>query len=105
MSGPILVFVELGTGDAAGEADRVSLETLALARSLAGALGGAAVEALLIGGDAAAVASTLGDHGVASAHVVSDRGRRGRLRPRRVGRVAGRAGQRARCGSGDRPRY
>ena len=30
MSGPILVFVELGTGDAAGEADRLSLEALAL---------------------------------------------------------------------------
>jgi electron transfer flavoprotein alpha subunit len=72
MSGPILVFVELGTGETAGEADRVSLETLAFARTMAGALGGAAVEALLVGGDGAAVAPGLGGHGVTTAHVVSD---------------------------------
>ncbi len=35
-------------------------------------LGGAAVEALLIGGDAAAVAPGLGVHGVVTAHVVAD---------------------------------
>ncbi len=79
MSGPILVFVELGTGDAAGEADRVSLETLAFARSLASSLDGAPVEALLFGtdpassaGDAASVGAGLGAHGVSTAHVVSD---------------------------------
>ena len=72
MSGPILVFVELGTGDAAGEADRVSLETLAMARGLAAGLGGAPVEALLFGAGAAAVASGLGAHGVVTAHVVAE---------------------------------
>ena len=72
MSGPILVFVELGTGDAAGGADRVSLETLAFARSLGEGLGGAAVEALLFGADAAGVAAGLGAHGAATAHVVTD---------------------------------
>jgi electron transfer flavoprotein alpha subunit len=72
MSAPILAFVELGTGDAAGEADRVSLETLGLARSLAAALGGAPVEALLIGPAAGAVVAGLGAHGVATVHVVSD---------------------------------
>ena len=72
MSGPILVFVELGTGDAAGEADRISLETLAFARSLAGGLGGAPVEALLVGPGAPAAAAGLGAHGVGGAHVVSD---------------------------------
>jgi len=68
MSGPILVFVE----HAGGEADRVSLETLALARGLSDALGGAAVEALLVGGDALDVGPGLGRHGVATAHVVAD---------------------------------
>ncbi|MEW5991325.1 MAG: electron transfer flavoprotein subunit alpha/FixB family protein [Chloroflexota bacterium] len=70
MSGPVVVFVEHG----AGEADRVSLETLAFARGLATGLGGVPVEALLIGGDATAsgLAPTLGFHGVATAHVVDD---------------------------------
>ncbi len=76
MSGPILVFVELGSGDSAGTADRVSLETLAFARSLSAGLGGASVEALLFGsaaaGVAAGLAGGLGAHGVATAHVVSD---------------------------------
>jgi electron transfer flavoprotein alpha subunit len=72
MSAPILAFVELGTGDAAGEADRVSLETLGLARSLAAALGGVPVEALLFGPAVDAVAAGLGAHGVATAHVVSN---------------------------------
>jgi electron transfer flavoprotein alpha subunit len=72
MSGPILVFVELGSGDAAGEADRVSLETLAFARGISGSLGGAPVEAVLFGRDAAPVAGELGSHGVVTAHVVSD---------------------------------
>lgn len=72
MSGPIVVFVELGSGDAAGGADRVSLETLALARTVAEGLGGAPVEALLFGADATSVAGGLGAHGVAAAHVVAD---------------------------------
>lgn len=72
MSRPILVFVELGTGDAAGAADRVSMETLAFARALAPAVDNAPIEALLIGPDATGVAAPLGAHGVASAHVVVD---------------------------------
>jgi electron transfer flavoprotein alpha subunit len=68
MSGPLLVFVE----HADGQADRVSLETLAFARSLAGALGGAAVEALLVGGGPVALAPSLGAHGVATTHVIDD---------------------------------
>ena len=66
MSGPVLVYVE----HAGGEADRVSLETLAFARALAVALD-ADVEALLIGGDAAAVGAGLGPQGVTTAHVVT----------------------------------
>ncbi|MEO7229857.1 MAG: electron transfer flavoprotein subunit alpha/FixB family protein, partial [Candidatus Limnocylindrales bacterium] len=72
MSGPILVFVELGTGEAAGGADRVSLETLAFARGISEALGGAPVEALLFSGSAAQVAAGLGGYGATLAHVVSD---------------------------------
>ena len=68
MSGPILVFVE----HAAGEADRVSLETLAFARGLATGLGGPPVEALLVGGGPTALAPSLGAHGVATSHVVDD---------------------------------
>ncbi len=86
MSGPILVLVELGAGDAAGSADRVSLETLAFARSLSGGLGrapeglggapeglgGAPIEALVFGSDAGGVAASLGAHGAATTHVVTD---------------------------------
>jgi len=68
MSGPVLVFVE----HAGGEADRVSLESLAFARGLAAALGGATVEALLVGGGSTALASSLAAHGVATVHVVDD---------------------------------
>ncbi len=75
MSGPILVFVE----QAGGEADRVSLETLAFARGLADVLGGVAVEALLTGVDGSAagtlgasLGASLGAHGVATTHVVDD---------------------------------
>jgi electron transfer flavoprotein alpha subunit len=68
VSGPIVVFVE----HAAGEADRVSLETLAFARGLAGALGGAPIEALLVGGGPTALAGSLGAHGVVTAHVLDD---------------------------------
>lgn len=67
MSGPVLVFIE--TAD--GEADRISLETLALVRGLAGEFG-APVEALTIGADAAAVGRGLGAHGVANAHALTD---------------------------------
>jgi electron transfer flavoprotein alpha subunit len=67
MSGPVLVLVEL----AAGEADRVSLETLSLARGLAGALGGS-VEAVAFGGEAASLAPGLGAHGAATAHTITD---------------------------------
>ncbi|TAK01867.1 MAG: electron transfer flavoprotein subunit alpha/FixB family protein [Chloroflexota bacterium] len=63
----MLVFVE----HASGEADRVSLETLAFARGLASSLGGVAVEALLIG-PGAELGPSLGAHGVATAHVVED---------------------------------
>lgn len=68
MSGPILVFVE----QALGEADRLSLEALALARRLAGVLGDAPVEAVLFGPESAAAAGTLGANGVRTAHVISD---------------------------------
>ncbi len=68
MSG-ILVFVE----HTAGEADRLSREALVLAGSLAAAAAaGAAVEAVLFGADAAAVAGGLGEQGVRTAHVVED---------------------------------
>lgn len=72
MSGPILVLVELGSGDAAGVADRVSLETLAFARSVADGLGGAPIEAVLFGPDASSAAAGLGAHGVVTAHVITD---------------------------------
>ena len=68
MSGPILVFVE----HASGEADRVSLETLAFARGLSLGLGGVEVEALAFGVDAASMVGRLGAHGVVTAHVASD---------------------------------
>ena len=72
MSGPILVFVELGTGEAAGGADRVSLEALAFARSLVAGAGGASVEAVMFGTGAASVAVGLGSHGATAAHVISE---------------------------------
>ncbi|MEO8463156.1 MAG: electron transfer flavoprotein subunit alpha/FixB family protein, partial [Chloroflexota bacterium] len=72
MSGSILVFVELGTGEASGGADRVSLETLAFARLLATAADGARVEAMMFGAGAEGVAADLGAHGAAAAHVISD---------------------------------
>jgi electron transfer flavoprotein alpha subunit len=66
MSGPALVLVE----HAAGAADTLSLEALALARAVVQTLG-VAVEAVVVGagGD---VASALGGHGVAAVHVVAD---------------------------------
>jgi electron transfer flavoprotein alpha subunit len=63
----VLVFVE----HAAGEADRLSLEALGLARSIAAAAGGD-VEAVLVGAGSASVAAGLGNHGVRTAHVVED---------------------------------
>jgi len=57
----ILVLVE----HADGAPDRVSLETLAMARSL-----GRPVHAVVIGPGGAAVAAALGGHGVETAHVV-----------------------------------
>ena len=69
MSGPVLALVE----HAGGEADRLSLEALALGRQIAEALGGP-LEAVLVGADGRAVAADLGAHGVSRAHVVvSDR--------------------------------
>jgi electron transfer flavoprotein alpha subunit len=67
VSGPVLVLVE----HAAGEPDRLSLEALAFASSLAVALG-ADVEAVLVGHGSAGVAASLGGHGVRTAHVVED---------------------------------
>ena len=72
MSSPILVLVELGAGESVGAADRVSLETLAFARSVANGLGGAPVEAVLFGPDANGAAAGLGAHGAGTAHVVTD---------------------------------
>jgi electron transfer flavoprotein alpha subunit len=67
MSGAVLAFVE----HAGGEPDRLSLEALAFARSLAGRLG-APLEAVLLGSGGEGVAGQLGAHGVAAAHVASD---------------------------------
>ena len=60
----VLVLVE----HSGGAADDVSRQALTLARGYAGAAG-ATLEAVLIGADAAAAASGLGEHGVAAAHV------------------------------------
>ena len=71
MSGPVLVLVEAP----GGEPDRLSLEALAMARGLAGALGGGtAVEAVLMGAGASAAASAaaLAGHGATVAHYPSD---------------------------------
>jgi electron transfer flavoprotein alpha subunit len=66
MSG-ILVFVE----HLDGEADRLSLEALALAGTLAGATGGS-VEAVLVGASARDATASLAGHGVSRAHVIED---------------------------------
>ncbi len=65
MSGPVLALVE----HAGGEADRLSLEALALGRRIAEALGGA-LEAVVVGGEGRALAGGLGAHGVSRVHVV-----------------------------------
>ena len=67
MSGPVLAFIE--TADC--EADRISLETLALVRGFAGEIG-APVEALLVGTDAATVGVRLGAHGIGTVHALTD---------------------------------
>jgi electron transfer flavoprotein alpha subunit len=67
VSGPVLVFVERF----GATADRLSLETLTVARDLASRLG-APLEAVVVGSDAAAVALALGAHGVTTAHVAAD---------------------------------
>ena len=68
MSGGVLVYVE----HAAAVAERVSLESIALARGLAG---GGPLEAVVVGGPnagLAAVAASLGAHGVTTVHLVED---------------------------------
>ena len=67
MSAPVLAFVE----HAAGDPDRLSLEALTFARSLATQLG-APLEAVVLGSEAAGVAGKLGAHGAAVAHVATD---------------------------------
>ncbi|MFI5261205.1 MAG: electron transfer flavoprotein subunit alpha/FixB family protein [Candidatus Limnocylindrales bacterium] len=69
MSGPVLALVEY----AGGEADRLSLEALALGRRLAEALGGS-LEAVVVGAGDRGLAVGLGAHGVSRVHLVlSDR--------------------------------
>jgi electron transfer flavoprotein alpha subunit len=63
----VLVLVE----HAGGVATDPSLQSLTLARSLAGR---EPVQALLIGGEAPAVAATLGSHGVTVAHIANHAG-------------------------------
>jgi electron transfer flavoprotein alpha subunit len=67
MSGGVLAFVE----HASGEPDRLSLEALALARTIAGALG-TTVDAVLLGTSADTASSRLGTYGVGLAHVATD---------------------------------
>jgi len=67
VSSPVLVFIER----AGAIVDRLSLETLTVARDLASRLG-APLEAILVGSDAAAAAPALGAHGVMTAHVAAD---------------------------------
>ena len=66
MSGAVLAFVE----HAGGEADRLSLEALGLARGLAKELG-VPLDAVVLGSDAQSV-GRLGRHGVGLAHVATD---------------------------------
>ena len=67
MSGAVIVFVE----HVGAEPDRLSLEALALGRSVAGALG-VPLDAVLLGSDAEAATAKLGAHGVGLAHVAED---------------------------------
>ena len=67
MSGAVVVLVErVGT-----EPDRLSLEALALGRSVAGALR-APLDAVLLGSGAEGASAKLGGHGVGLAHVAED---------------------------------
>jgi len=68
MSGAVLVLVE----HAGGEADRLSLEALAIGRGIARALGGVPVEAVVLGSHAASFAEPLGRHGVATLVAATD---------------------------------
>jgi electron transfer flavoprotein alpha subunit len=69
MSGPVLALVEY----VGGEADRLSLEALALGRRIAGTLGGP-LEAVVVGEEGRDLAPELGAHGVGRVHLVlSDR--------------------------------
>jgi electron transfer flavoprotein alpha subunit len=65
MSGPVLVLVEHG----GGQADRLSLEALALGRRMATALD-APLEGVVVGPHARGLAAGLGAHGAATVHVV-----------------------------------
>jgi electron transfer flavoprotein alpha subunit len=67
MSGAVMVFVEHSNG----EPDRLSLEALALGRSLAASLG-EPLDAIVLGSGADAAAARLGSHGVGLAHVAED---------------------------------
>jgi electron transfer flavoprotein alpha subunit len=67
MSGAVVVFIE----HIGAEPDRLSLEALALGRSVAGALG-APLDAVVLGTGAEGAASRLGSHGVGLAHVAED---------------------------------
>jgi electron transfer flavoprotein alpha subunit len=67
MSGVVLAFVE----HAGEEPDRLSLETLALARRIAAATG-ATVEAVMAGSAAEGASAALGSYGVGVAHVAGD---------------------------------
>jgi electron transfer flavoprotein alpha subunit len=67
MSGAVMVFVEHSNG----EPDRLSLEALALGRSLAASLG-EPLDAIVLGSGADAAAARLGSHGAGLAHVAED---------------------------------
>jgi electron transfer flavoprotein alpha subunit len=67
MSGAVVVFVER----VGAEPDRLSLEAVALGRSVANALG-APLDAVLLGSGAEGAAARLGSHGVGLAHVAED---------------------------------
>jgi len=67
MSGPVLVFVE----HAGGEPDRLSLEALSFARTLASRVD-AKLDAMVLGAASKGVAEMLGPYGVGLAHVAID---------------------------------
>jgi electron transfer flavoprotein alpha subunit len=67
VSGAVIVFVER----VGAEPDRLSLEALALGRSVAGALG-APLDAVVLGSGSEGATARLGSHGVGLAHVAED---------------------------------